>query len=111
MTWTVFADWTLCGTDGAVIPAGQPVALLCGGKFRRCAEHAGAPVDEAQVEAERQRLEAEQAARQTVEVPLRTHSRSARDGFLPLKAVIPFDDLPEHVQRTHARAAGDGPDR
>jgi len=56
--WTVFARDVECGAaDGAhPIPAGQPVRVI-GSAILRCAEHASIPVDEAEVDAARHRLD------------------------------------------------------
>jgi hypothetical protein len=114
--WTVAPETgESCGYCGVRIAKDQPMQKVylsdspsAQPRFR-CVEHADGPVDQAQIDAAK--LARDAAKRAPVQAPLRTHSRSARDGFVPLKAVIPFDELPEHVQRTHARAAGDGPDR
>lgn len=116
MFWTVTlkeGPLPTCGYNNCQIGYDQPVQVLTfsasssARRFYRCVEHAHGPVDEAQVAAAR----IVRDTKPPVSMPLRTHSRSARDGFMPLKAVIPFDELPADIQRAQTRAAGDGSDR
>jgi hypothetical protein len=114
MTWTVYRADVTCGCGcGVRIPAGEPVALLCDGKFKRSAGCAGDVVDAKQVDAARLALEAEDAARLAEPQRVTYATRRPEDGFQSLRDVSrtaaapkPFHDLSAKDRRRHNAIAG-----
>jgi hypothetical protein len=112
MTWTCYRGPVTCGSCRQTIAAGEPVALLCDGKFKRCPSCAGVVVDVAQVDAAKFAIEAEDAARAEAPVPVSFATRRPEDGFVPLGAIrqpsepTPFHKLDKDTRSRDARARG-----
>lgn len=114
MTWTVLRADVLCGRCQQSITAGDPVGLLTARALRRCvdcADVSGFEVDHVQVDAARQAIDAEDAARRDAPVPVSYAKGRREDGFTPLAAIpapqppTKFHDLPATVRRQHALLA------
>lgn len=115
MTWTVCrADVACSAAYGCRIPAGEPVALLLGGKIRRCARHAeaqfGYRVDWAEIERERFRLEADLARESRAS--LRWDDENARLKAAKLaqeaeRRMVPLREVANGMFDPKMRAAGE----
>lgn len=109
MTSTVLRMPVKCGNCPEIIAAGEPVALLCDGKFKRCAHCAGLQgytINQTEVEAARHALEAEDAAKRADPKRVTYATRRPEDGFQSLRDVstsapLPFHDLPAKDRRRH----------
>lgn len=111
MKWTVRRADVPCRGCGTPIAAGEPVALLTAMELERCASCAGQDVNHAEVDAARQRIKAEDAARLNAPKPVTYATRRPEDGFQSLRDVatsapMPFSQLSAKDRRRHNAIAG-----
>ena len=86
MIWTVKSGPSTCGSCGRAIPAFEALAILTRAKLIRCPACAGVPVNEVEIDLERDRLLRERQPREL--------QPAARERWTPLRDVLPFDQLP-----------------
>ncbi|MEO8483094.1 MAG: hypothetical protein ABI634_12845 [Acidobacteriota bacterium] len=102
MIWTVSTLAVTCGNCCEVIPADAPIALVSTAKKVRCAPCAAAmgfPVDQAEVDLERFRLEAES-------VPTRIVRPAQQARVPPVRQPVPLSAVAGSFFDSKAAASG-----